>query len=190
VDSAEVTEGPAPPTLSAIFRVFLTIGMTAFGGGASAHIHQAIVHRKGWVDEKRFLEGMTVARIVPGTSVSNLAAFVGALLAGWRGALAAVVAVNVPGIVAVAALAIAYGRFAERGQVIQTTLHGMTAGAVGIMASLVVDAGKPAVQSRAGLFFAAAAFIGVGVFEINMLAVLAVLLPAASFFNRHERGAR
>lgn len=98
---------PKPPTLGAIFVVFLVIGLTAFGGGASAHIHNAIVHKKGWVDEKPFLEGMTVARIVPGTNVSNLAAFVGALLVGYRGALVAVIAVNVPGVVAVVALAAA-----------------------------------------------------------------------------------
>ena len=182
-------EPPKPPSLGAICTVFLFIGLTAFGGGASAHIHNAIVHKKRWVDEKRFVEGLTIARIVPGTNVSNLAAFVGALLVGYRGAAVAVAAVNVPGVLAIVMLAIAYARFAEHSAAIQTALHGLTAGAVGIMTSLVVNATKPAVKSRAGLLFAAAAFVGVGVFEINMLAVLAVLLPAASFLNRHEEDA-
>jgi chromate transport protein ChrA len=97
------TEAPKPPPLSAILKVFLVIGLTAFGGGASAHIHNAVVHRKRWLDEKRFLEGMTVAHVVPGTNVSNLAAFVGAILGGYRGALVAVLAVVVPGLIAVLA---------------------------------------------------------------------------------------
>jgi chromate transporter len=181
------TEVPKAPPLSAIFKVFLVIGLTAFGGGASAHIHDAVVNRKKWLDEKRFLEGMTVARIVPGTNVSNLAAFVGAILGGYRGAFAAVVAVVVPGLVAVLLLAIAYARFAEHSQYIQLGLHGLTAGAVGIMASLVANAAKPVVGSPAGLLFAIAAFVGVGVLGWNMLLVLAVLLPLASYLTRHEK---
>jgi chromate transporter len=180
-------EPEKPPSLSAIFKVFVTIGLTAFGGGASAHIHDAVVHRKRWLDEKRFLEGMTVARIVPGTNVSNLAAFVGAILAGYRGALVAVLAVIVPGLIAVLLLAVAYASFAEHSRFIQLGLHGLTAGAVGIMASLVVNAAKPVLRSPAGLLFAIAAFIGVGVLEANMLLVLVVLLPLASYMVRNEK---
>jgi len=179
-----VTEAPKPPSLSAIFKVFLAIGLTAFGGGASAHIHDAVVHRKRWLDEKRFLEGMTVARIVPGTNVSNLAAFVGAILAGYRGALVAVLGVVVPGLIAVLLLAVAYARFAEHSRYIQLGLHGLTAGAVGIMASLVATAAKPVLRSPAGMLFALAAFVGVGVFELNMLLVLVVLLPLTSYVAR------
>jgi chromate transporter len=181
------TEARKPPSLPAIFEVFLVIGLTAFGGGASAHIHDAVVHKKGWLDEKRFLEGMTVARIVPGTNVSNLAAFVGAVLAGYRGAFVAVLAVVVPGSIAVLLLAMAYARFAEQSRYIQLGLHGLTAGAVGIMASLVVNAAKPVLRSPAGLLFAIAAFVGAGVLELNMLLVLVVLLPLASYAARDEK---
>jgi chromate transporter len=163
------------------------IGLTAFGGGASAHIHDAVVHKRGWLDEKHFLEGMTVARIVPGTNVSNLAAFVGAILAGYRGALVAVVAVVVPGVFAVLLLAVAYARFADHSQYIRLGLHGLTAGAVGIMASLVMNAAKPVLRSPAGLLFALASFVAVGVFELNMLLVLVVLLPLASYMARNEK---
>ena len=181
-------ESTAPkPSLSALFKVFFIIGVTAFGGGASAHIHDAVVHKKGWLDEKRFLEGMTVARIVPGTNVSNLAAFIGAVVAGYRGALVAVLAVVVPGLIAVLLPAVAYARFAEHGRYIQLALHGLTAGAVGVMASLVVNAARPALRSPAGLLFAVAALIGVGVFELNMVLVLVVLLPLASYAARNEK---
>jgi chromate transporter len=176
---------PSVVPLRSILRVFLVIGLTALGGGASAHIHEAVVHREGWIDEKRFVEGMTVARIVPGTNVSNLAAFVGSMLAGYRGAAVAVLAVVVPGTVVMLALAVSYARFASGGH-IQTALHGLTAGAVGIMASLVINAAGTALRSHAELLFAVAAFVGVGVLELNMLWVLAALVPLASFVNRDE----
>ena len=179
----------AKPSLAAIFRVFFIIGVTAFGGGASAHIHHEVVQRKGWLDEKRMLEGMTLARIVPGTNVSNLAAFVGSLLAGYRGAAVAICGVVLPGVSIVLALAVAYSALAAHGHRIQTGLHGLTAGAVGIMASLVVNAAKPVLRSPASLLFAAVAFVGVGIFEVNMLLVLIALIPLASWAGRGEGAA-
>jgi chromate transporter len=174
------------PSLFDIFKVFFVIGITAFGGGASAHIHHAVVHRRGWLDDKRMLEGMTLARIIPGTNVSNLAAFVGSALAGYRGAAVAICGVVLPGVFAILALAIGYAGFAEHSARIQTGLHGLTAGAVGIMASLVVNAAKPVLKSPARLLFAALAFVGVGVLQVNMLLVLLVLMPFASWVGHKE----
>jgi chromate transport protein ChrA len=79
---------------------------------------------------------MTLARIVPGTNVSNLAAFVGSLLAGYRGAAVAVSSVVLPGVLAVLLLAIGYSRFAAQSHALQTGLHGLTAGAVSPSASV------------------------------------------------------
>jgi chromate transporter len=180
-------DGQRPPSSSDIFRVFVVIGLTAFGGGASAHIHDAVVRRRGWLDEKRMLEGMTLARVIPGTNVSNLAAFVGAVLAGWRGAVAAVCGVVLPGLVAILALAALYGAFAEHGQRIVSALSGLTAGAVGIMVSLVADASRPVRGSGVGLALAAAAFVAVGVLQLNMLLVLVVLTPLGAWLGRGER---
>jgi chromate transporter len=184
-----MSDPPSPPTkpsLGAIFKVFFVIGCIAFGGGASAHIHHAVVHRKKWLDDVRMLEGMTVARIVPGTNVSNLAAFVGALLGGYRGAALAVAGVVVPGLVAIVALAVAYTSFAEHSELLRPALHGLTAGAVGIMASLVLNHAKPLLKSYGGLLVAVLAFVGVAVLELNMLLVLVVLTPVASFLNKSE----
>ncbi len=182
----ENARAAGPVSLSAIFRIFLVIGFTSFGGGASAHIHDAIVHRMKWVDDKRMLEGMTVSRVIPGTNVSNLAAFVGSMLAGHRGAAVAVCGVVLPGVLAVLGLAVLYVRLAQNSDFIQTALHGLTAGAVGIMASLVLTAAKPVTKSLRGLAFAAAAFVGVAILKINMLLVLVLLVPLASLANRNE----
>jgi chromate transporter len=171
-----------------IFKVFLAIGATAFGGGASAHIHHAVVHRKQWMDDKRMLEGITVARIIPGTNVSNLACFVGASLAGYQGASAALCGVLLPGLFAILALAIGYAQLAQHSYQIQAGLHGLTAGALGIMASLVINATKPFLKAPGGLLFAVLACVAVGVLEINMLLVLMALVPLASRFS-HKDGA-
>lgn len=177
----------AKPSLSAIFRVFLVIGLTAFGGGATAHIHDAVVLRNRWLDERRMLEGMTITRIIPGANVSNLAAFVGSVLAGYRGAVVAMCGVVVPGVIAMLAVAVGYAALAEHSRHVQTCLHGLSAGAVGIMVSLVIDHSRPMLKSPAALFFGALAFLGVGLLQWNMLLVLVVLTPLASALVSAER---
>lgn len=172
--------------LGELFSVFLLIGLTTFGGGASAHIHDAVVRRKGWLDEERFLEAMTLARSLPGTNVTNVAAFVGSMLAGYRGAALAVAGVVGPGILAVLAMAFAYVKLAAppTHHLFRSTLHGLTAAAVGAMASLVAQSAKPVMKARAGLSFVAAAFVGVAILELDMFVVLAVLTPLASLAAR------
>jgi chromate transport protein ChrA len=94
--------------------------------------------------------------------------------------------VVLPGVFVVLALAMGYSAFAEHSEHIRRGLHGLTAGAVGIMASLVVNAAKPLLESPVALLFALAAFIGVVAFELNMLLVLVVLVPLASWLGPKE----
>ncbi|HEY8074369.1 MAG TPA: chromate transporter [Labilithrix sp.] len=176
------------PTTAQIFRAFLVIGATSFGGGASAHIHEAVVRREKWMEEERFVEALTIARSLPGTNVTNLAAFVGARLGGMRGAVAAVLGAVLPGIVVVLALAAAYTRLSipPESPLFRGALGGLTAGAVGVMASLVFDAAKPALRSGPALVASAAAFVALAVFHANMLLVLVVLVPIASLLARRK----
>ncbi|HEU4537487.1 MAG TPA: chromate transporter [Polyangiaceae bacterium] len=179
--------GPSsPPSLGAIFWVFLLVGATSFGGGASAHVHDAVVVRKKWLDEGRFLEALTVGRGLPGTNVSNLAAFVGAMLAGTRGAIVAFVGVVAPGAVAVLLVASAYVSLAgaSAGPAFKGAFQGLAAGAVGVMASTVAQTAKTAVRARGGLVIAAGAFVAVALFRVSLLLVLVALVPLASALSR------
>jgi chromate transport protein ChrA len=73
---------------------------------------------------------------------SLAAIFVGSVLRGYSGAAVAVCGAVMPGFFAVLALAIAYARLAGHSRFPHAGLHGLTAGAVGVMASLVINAGK------------------------------------------------
>ncbi|HEU4406926.1 MAG TPA: chromate transporter [Polyangiaceae bacterium] len=178
----------APPPLGAIFLAFLLVGATSFGGGAVAHLHAAVVGRKKWVDEGRFLEAVTVGRSLPGPNVTNLAAFLGAMLAGYRGAAVAVLGVVAPGLAAVLLLAAIYAPLAAASSrpSLRGGVEGLTAGAVGVMASLLAHSAKPAARARGGLALAAAALVAVAALRLNLLVVLAALVPLASAVNRER----
>jgi chromate transporter len=182
-----LNDGTEPTPLS-IFLSFLRVGLVSVGGGGSAHIHAEVVERRHWLSEDEFIEAMTVARTLPGTNVSNLAAFTGAHLHGWRGALCAASAVVLPGAVIVIGAAIAYVRLeAMHSHVVQALLHGLTAGAVGVMAALVWQTARTSLRGYAGAAVAVAAFSATAIMYFNMAYVLVVLVPLSAALNRAKK---
>jgi chromate transporter len=167
-----------------LFRVFLRIGVTSLGGGASAHIREAVVVRNEWLDEDRFVEAMTVARSLPGTNVSNLAAFVGMTLGGPAGAILAVVGIVVPGGAVVLGLAAAYVHVGRHTHLMRAGLHGLSVGATGVMVVLALQAMRAGCKRPSGLLVALAAFVAVAVLNLSVVWALAVLLPIASLLPR------
>ena len=170
-----------------IFAAFLRIGLTSVGGGASAHIHEAVVTKHKWLDEKRFVEAMTVARSLPGTNVSNLAAFVGMTLGGTRGAVAAVAGVVVPGALIVLATAIGYVHLAPHTRVMRGILHGLGVGATAVMVVLAIQAIRSGARASGGPVLMGAAAVAVGLLHVNVLWALVALVPVAAVLARNEK---
>ena len=169
------------PALWTIFVTFTRIGLASVGGGGSAHIHRAVVERLAWLDEARFVEAATITRTLPGTNVSNLAAFIGGALRGPSGALCAAAGVLLPGVVAVMGAAAAYARIAALHTAVgQGLLRGLTAGALGVMVVLVVRSARSGLRNVRAIAFAIAGFAAVAILYANMAIVIAVLVPLAA----------
>jgi chromate transporter len=50
-----------------IWKVALYIGVTGYGGPAvSVLVKKVFVHDKGWLTEKEFMNGLSIAQILPG----------------------------------------------------------------------------------------------------------------------------
>ncbi len=93
-DSTSDRHGTAPE----VFRVFLKLGLTSFGGPI-AHIgyyREEFVRRRGWLDEDRFSQLLAVCQFLPGPASSQMGFAIGLFRAGWRGALAAFLAFTLP----------------------------------------------------------------------------------------------
>ena len=76
--------------MGGIFRAFLYLGLTAYGGLAMMEpIWRRIVQEKGWLSQKEFLDGLALCQLVPEATVVQLATYVGYRLRKTSGALAA-----------------------------------------------------------------------------------------------------
>ncbi len=101
---------PEPPTFAQACRFWARLGWISFGGpaGQIAILHSEIVERRRWVDERRFLHALNYCMLLPGPEATQLAVYIGWLLHGVRGGLAAGVLFLLPSILLLWGLSWAY----------------------------------------------------------------------------------
>ena len=79
---------PAPRSPLDLFLRFNRMALQGFGGVlAVAQIE--LVERSGWLTREEFVETLSLAQVLPGPNVCNLALMTGDRFFGWRGAAAA-----------------------------------------------------------------------------------------------------
>ncbi len=101
--AASAAAGPSAVTLSGLFLVFAKIGSVLFGSGyvLLAFLRGDLVLRLGWLSEAQLIDAIAVGQITPGP-VFTTATFIGYVLSGPPGALAATAGIFLPAFVFVA----------------------------------------------------------------------------------------
>jgi chromate transporter len=121
-------------TVGALFLFFVKAGAFVFGSGLAIvpFLYGGVVGRFHWLTERQFVDAVAVAMITPGPIVIT-AGFIGYLVAGVLGAVAAAFAVFAPPYFFVLIGAPYYRRCADVPQV-KAFVQGVTAAAVGAIA--------------------------------------------------------
>jgi chromate transporter len=184
--------------LKQLFSAFLSIGLTAFGGGGTAQIYQAIVVRRGWLDEREFLETSALCRILPGPVFANLAAHMGTRLGGVLGGVVALLGVLTPGALLMLLLTYAYVRFgALPGSAAESVLNGVAAAAIGIILASMIRQAPLALDSVKAMALALVVFVTYGLLRWPLLLVLLLTVPVGmvlywkeSAWKEKEEGGR
>lgn len=104
------SSAPKLPSFAAALRVWLRIGLLSFGGpaGQIALLHREVVDQRRWIGERRFLHALNYCALLPGPEATQLATYIGWLMHGARGGLAAGLLFIVPGVVVMMGLSIVY----------------------------------------------------------------------------------
>jgi chromate transporter len=149
-------------TVGALFLFFLKAGAFVFGSGLAIvpFLYGGVVVKFHWLAERQFVDAVAVAMITPGPVVIT-AGFIGYLVAGPLGALAAAWAVFAPPYFIVLFGAPYYRRFAQNRQV-KAFVQGVTAAAVGAIA------GAAYILARRSLVDAPTVLIGVVTLAVLM----------------------
>lgn len=159
---------------------FFRSGALVFGGG---HVVLPLLHAAvvpvGVVSNADFLAGYGAAQAVPGP-LFTFAAYLGAIangpLQGWAGGLVCLVAIFLPAFLLIVG-ALPFWEALRRRAAIQSTLAGINAGVVGLLAAALYDpVWTGAIHSRADFGLALAAF---GLLQFAKVSPLVVVALAA-----------
>lgn len=142
---SEPATPPRPVPLATIFRTFLLIGATSFGGGVVAYLREVLVRGRQWLDDEEFLASLEIGQTIPGLMAVNLSIIVGDRLRGMPGALVAFLGMTLPGTIVV--MGILYGAHG-RNPAITEILQGLAAAAVGLLLFVTLEIGHKAVRNR------------------------------------------
>ncbi len=126
-----------------ILRSFLKIGAFTFGGGYAMIpiIQYEVVNRRKWLDEKEFVELLTIAQAAPGPISLNTAVFVGYKCKGYRGALAAIMGVVIPSFVIILLVAIFFHTMRDN-RWVDAAFRGMRPAVVALIVAPIVGLTK------------------------------------------------
>src|SRR3954470_2976960 len=178
VETIPASGGTNTPTFGEFFKVWLKIGCINFGGpaGQIALMHRVLVDEKKWVEEQRFLHALNFCMLLPGPEAQKLATYIGWLLHGVRGGLAAGILFVLPGALVMLGLSLLYAL--GRGvPFIDGALFGIKAAVLVIVVEALIRIGKRALKTNVLVGVAAAAFVGI--FFLDLPFPLIVVAAAA-----------
>ena len=183
-----MTEVPAlrnTPTSNAdLFFSFNWLALQGFGG-VLAVVQRELVEKKKWLTLEEFVEDWSVAQILPGPNVINLALMIGGKHFGWRGALSALAGLLLVPTILVLIIASAIASVADS-EAMQGALRGMGAVSAGLIMATGIKM-LPALKTNpmglvACIALATITFFGIAILRLPLSWVLLTLGPLASLW--------
>jgi chromate transporter len=164
-------------------HVWLRIGCLSFGGpaGQIALMHRMLVAERGWIGEARFLRALNFCMLLPGPEAQQLATYIGWMLHGTRGGVAAGVLFVLPGALIILALSALYHTTRDLA-LVAGLFYGIKAAVLAIVLQALLRVAGRALKTRLAWGIAGAAFLALFVFGVPFpLVILAAGVVGAAY---------
>ncbi len=154
---------PTVPFAEAL-RFWLRLGFVSFGGpaGQIAIMHRELVENRRWISERRFLHALNYCMVLPGPEAQQLATYIGWLLHGTRGGIAAGMLFVLPSLAILIVLSWLYMAFGTT-PVAAAILAGVKPAVVAIVIAATIRIGSRALRHPFHVAIALAAFVALAV---------------------------
>ncbi len=169
-----------------IFVSFFKIGLFTFGGGYAMMplFRQELIDKHKYITENELIDYYSIGQCTPGIIAVNVATFTGYKVKGVRGALTATLAIVLPSLVIIMALAGILQALSDN-QMVAHAFAGIRIGVIALILNEVIHLFKKAVTSRLqlGIFIVILAALLLG----DISAITAVILAAGAGAVRYAR---
>ncbi|MBZ4014271.1 chromate transporter [Streptomyces purpurogeneiscleroticus] len=148
-------------------KTWFSISLQTFGGpaGQIAVMQRTLVEEKRWIGQQRFNHALSYCMLLPGPEAQQLAIYIGWLLNGTRGGLAAGTLFVLPGVLALLALSAVYVAFGTTAAV-TGLFAGLAPAVVAIVAQAVWRVGRRSLAHPALIALAVASFAALALFGV------------------------
>ncbi len=155
-----------------VARLFLRLGLTAFGGPA-AHIalmRDEVVKRRQWLSDQHFLDLLGATNLIPGPNSTEMAIHIGFVRAGWMGLIIGGACFILPAMLIVTVLAWLYVTYRATPQ-LDWILYGIKPVIIAVIAQALLALGRQAIKSKLTAFVGAVTLTlyVLGINEIGLL---------------------
>lgn len=165
-----------------IFLEFLIIGATSFGG-VVPYLREALVTKRRWLDDKEFVEMLSISQSLPGLNATNMAVLMGEKLRGPIGAIAGIIGMCLPGGLLMYVVGVFYRQHGDHDW-ITAALKGVAAAAVGLILSTVMQLSKKSLAGKFDFIFMAITVLAVNRLHLGVPRTLIGVGILAILFHR------
>lgn len=163
----EVTEQAETVSFWEGFVYWLKLGFISFGGpaGQISMMHQELVEKRRWISEHRFLHALNYTMVLPGPEAQQLATYIGWLMHGVWGGIAAGVLFVLPSLFILIALTWTYLAYGDL-PVIAGVLYGIKPAVTAIVVFAAYRIGSRALKNNVLRVMAVCAFLAIFAFKV------------------------
>ncbi len=166
--NAQETSGqPEPVSFIEAVIYWLKLGFISFGGpaGQISMMHQELVEKRRWISEHRFLHSLNYTMVLPGPEAQQLATYIGWLMHGVWGGIAAGVLFVLPSLFILIGLTWIYLVYGDV-PAVEGVLYGIKPAVTAIVVFAAYRIGSRALKNNVLRAMAVLAFIAIFAFDI------------------------
>jgi chromate transporter len=162
-----MTSTQGPVSVRAALTYWLKLGFVSFGGptGQIAMMHEELVERRRWISERRFLHALNYAMLLPGPEAQQLATYIGWLMHGTLGGIAAGALFVLPSLALLCVLSFIYVVYGDV-PAIAGVLYGIKPAVTAIVVFAAYRIGSRSLHNMWLWLIAAAAFVAIFGFAV------------------------
>ena len=166
-NTQEITEQPEPVSFFDAVLYWLKLGFISFGGpaGQISMMHQELVEKRRWISEHRFLHALNYTMVLPGPEAQQLATYIGWLMHGVWGGIAAGVLFVLPSLFILIGLTWIYLLYGVV-PLVEGVLYGIKPAVTAIVVFAAYRIGSRALKNNVLRLMAVLAFIAIFAFDI------------------------
>jgi chromate transporter len=180
------TKNPLKVVLE-LFSIFFYVAIFTVGGGIAMVpvLERVLVEKKKLLSDKEFTEIFSIAQILPGSLMINMATFTGYKIIGFWGAFFSCIAITIPPLTIITLIAMFYGKFIEFA-LVKKLMLGILAGVVGEVSGITLKMFKKTKFDTFKILLLLCSFALMFVFHVNPIYIVIIGAVAGICFGRGD----